>query len=260
MAENTFTTSSGEEIPVIVETRRGLRNMTLRPKIVPRREIHISKPWLVTTGSALRFLNQKSAWLDKFFANSPQKRRLSSGDTLEFLGKTVVLQHDATGKSNYWFPSAGGVPAGRGGLPNIAKTLDCHVNHLADKNWTLVIGGGADMFERRVRDFVKNELLTEIKKITKTAPPEFHPTRITLRDTTSRWGSCSGTGAVSFSWRLAFAPYEVMRYVVLHELAHRKHMDHSADFWATVSRLYGDQVGRAKRWLTQNGAKLHGYF
>ncbi|MBS7386515.1 MAG: M48 family metallopeptidase, partial [Alphaproteobacteria bacterium] len=53
---------------------------------------------------------------------------------------------------------------------------------------------------------------------------------------------------------------DVMRYVVMHELAHTKHMDHSSEFWATVRELYGFGVERAKRWLTQNGGTLHRYF
>ena len=116
------------------------------------------------------------------------------------------------------------------------------------------------MFERRVRDFIKDELLITIKEIIKTVPREYWPKHITLRDTQSRWGSCSTTGNISFSWRLAFAPYEVMRYVVMHELSHRKHMDHSKEFWANVSALYGFGVERAKRWLNQHGQELHKYF
>jgi predicted metal-dependent hydrolase len=65
---------------------------------------------------------------------------------------------------------------------------------------------------------------------------------------------------MSLSWRLAFAPVDVMRYVVMHELAHRRHMDHSPAFWATVSELYGFGVERAKRWLNQHGGELHKYF
>ena len=126
--------------------------------------------------------------------------------------------------------------------------------------YILVVGGDADMFERRVRDFIKAEFLTAVRAMVKTAPRELWPSRIAVRDTTSRWGSCSSSGTISFSWRLAFAPTDVMRYVVMHELAHRVHMNHSPAFWATVGALYGDGVGRAKRWLTTRGAELHQYF
>ena len=94
----------------------------------------------------------------------------------------------------------------------------------------------------------------------RSVPCEFYPKRIAIRDTSSRWGSCSSTGTMSFSWRLAFAPVDVMRYVVMHELAHKKHMNHSDEFWMVVRELYGPGVERAKRWLAQHGGELYRYF
>lgn len=230
MSDYVFTLSSGEEIPVVITTRRGLRNITLRPRVVPRREIHISKPWLVSENAAIKFLVSKQKWIECTFQKCPVKVRLKPGDNIEFLGRVVELVH---------------VPGMR------SNRFD------GDK---LLIGGAPEMFERRVRDVIKAEFLVELKKMIRTTPREFWPRRIALRDTTSRWGSCSSTGTMSFSWRLAFAPVDVMRYVVMHELAHTKHMDHSAEFWATVRELYGFGVERAKRWLTQNGGTLHRYF
>ncbi len=82
--------------------------------------------------------------------------------------------------------------------------------------------------------------------------------KITLRDTRSRWGSCSSEGALMYSWRLVMAPAEVLAYVAAHEVAHLAEMNHSRAFWATVERLYGDY--RAPRaWLRREGHKLHRY-
>ena len=206
--ENVFVLSSGETVPVIIETRRGARNVTLRPKTAPEFQIHISKPWTTSNVFVLKFLESKRKWIENIFARAPKKQKLSPGVTVEFLGRIVQIVHDEKIHGNKYL--------------NTDKTVLC-------------IGGGIDMFERRVRDYIKD-------------------------DTTSRWGSCSSNGNMSFSWRLAFAPYDVMRYVVMHELAHTKHMDHSAEFWATVSQLYGFGVERAKRWLTKNGTELHKYF
>ena len=233
MSENVFVLSSGEHVPVIIENRRGARNVTLRPKTVPTFQIHISKPWATSTAFVMKFLESKRKWIEKIFADAPQKTHVMSGDIIEFLGRTVRVVHDLNLRGNKYMDES--------------KTV-------------LLIGGGTDMFERRLRDFIRDEFLVSIKEIIHTTPREFWPKRISLRDTTSRWGSCSSNGNMSFSWRLAFAPYEVMRYVVMHELAHTKHMDHSAEFWATVSQLYGFGVERAKRWLTQNGGTLHKYF
>ncbi|MEO1536142.1 MAG: SprT family zinc-dependent metalloprotease [Pseudomonadota bacterium] len=80
--------------------------------------------------------------------------------------------------------------------------------------------------------------------------------RLTLRDTRSRWGSCSHEGNLMFSWRLVMAPPRVLDYVAAHEVAHLKHMDHSAAFWACVETLFPGH--RAERdWLRQHGASLH---
>lgn len=232
-SENVFVLSSGCNVPVVIETKRGARNVILRPKTTPHFEIHISKPWMTSNSFVMKFLESKRKWIENVFAHAPKKEILKPGDTIEFLGRMVKLVHDEKLRSN--------------------KYLDTDIT-------TLCIGGGIDMFERRVRDFIKSELLSEIKKIVKTTPRQYWPSHISLRDTTSRWGSCSSNGNMSFSWRLAFAPYDVMRYVVMHELAHREHMDHSPEFWATVSKLYGFGVERAKRWLNKNGCDLHTYF
>lgn len=232
MSEYIFTLSSGEEIPVIITPRRGVRNITLRPKVRPQRVVHITRPWLVSDSAAIKFLVSKQKWVECTFDKCPAHVKLNSGDVIEFLGRKVELVHDATMRGNRY----------------------------SDDGTRLIIGGDADMFERRVRDFVKCEFLQELKVMIRSVPREFWPKRIALRDTTSRWGSCSSTGTMSFSWRLAFAPTDVMRYVVMHELAHTKHMDHSADFWATVRELYGYGVERAKRWLVQHGGELHRYF
>ncbi len=235
MSENVFTLSNGEDLPVIIQTRRGARNITLRPKTRPVREIHISKPFLTSAGAALRFLESKRRWVERIFAAAPVKITLTPGDVIEFLGRRVELAHNPAQRANKF----------------VLKD---------DGGAILIIGGGADMFERRARDFIKAEFLSAVREIIKTAPREFWPRRIAVRDASTRWGSCSTTGTMSFSWRLAFAPPSVMRYVVMHELAHMRHMNHSPAFWATVGELYGFGVERAKQWLTRHGSELHRYF
>lgn len=231
MSEYVFTTTCGEEIPVIITTRRGVRNITLRPKVRGVREIHMSKPWLVRDASALKFLESKRKWVERIYNCAPARASVAPGMRLTWLGREVLVLHDPMR----------------------------HANRYSDDGVTLYIGGGADMFERRLRDHIKKEFLDMAKQMIRTCPRELWPARVAVRDTTSRWGSCSSTGTISFCWRLAFAPIDVMRYVVMHEMAHRVHMDHSPAFWATVGEFYGFGVERAKRWLTQHGGELHQY-
>jgi predicted metal-dependent hydrolase len=214
---HSFSLSNGEEIPLIIESRRGLRNITIRPKATPRREIHVSVPRIAGVPSALKFLESKRKWIEKIYSKAPSKIKLMPGDAVVIFGEEFVLDQKS-------------------------------------------LGGRPEFFERRARDKIKEIFLAKTKEIIKTAPREFWPKKIMVRDTASRWGSCSSTGTISFSYRLAFAPPEVMRYVIMHELSHKKHMDHSPKFWAQCAELYGPGVGRAKLWLGKHGQELHRYF
>ncbi|MCR4588314.1 MAG: M48 family metallopeptidase [Lachnospiraceae bacterium] len=80
-------------------------------------------------------------------------------------------------------------------------------------------------------------------------------TSISIRDQKTRWGSCSSKGGLNFSWRLVLAPPQVLDYVVVHELCHLLHMNHSSAFWAEVGRIYPDYKA-CRKWLRENGASL----
>ena len=82
--------------------------------------------------------------------------------------------------------------------------------------------------------------------------------KIALRDTRSRWGSCSADANLMFSWRLVMAPEDILAYVAAHEVAHLKHMNHSKEFWKTVEFLFGPYK-KEKAWLKQNGPSLYRY-
>lgn len=79
--------------------------------------------------------------------------------------------------------------------------------------------------------------------------------RITVRDQKTRWGSCSARGTLSFNWRLMLAPPGILDYVVVHELCHLTHMNHSADFWEKVESIYPD-YRTARKWLKDHGNEL----
>ncbi len=83
-------------------------------------------------------------------------------------------------------------------------------------------------------------------------------TKVTLRDTRSRWGSCSSQGGLMFSWRLILAPPGVLQYVAAHEVAHLAEMNHSEKFWAQVERIHGPYSG-PRHWLRSQGSTLHQY-
>ncbi|MBQ7933422.1 MAG: M48 family metallopeptidase [Lachnospiraceae bacterium] len=79
---------------------------------------------------------------------------------------------------------------------------------------------------------------------------------LSIRDQKSRWGSCSSRGTLSFNYRLIFAPSRVLDYVVVHELCHLTHMNHSKDFWSLVARVMPDYK-QQKHWLRDHGQELN---
>jgi predicted metal-dependent hydrolase len=123
---------------------------------------------------------------------------------------------------------------------------------------SLYVTGDREHAPRRFHDWlraeVRRDLAVSVEKHAKTLACE--PKRIAIRDQATRWGSCSTSGTLSFSWRLIFAPPFVLDYVAAHEVAHLREMNHGPRFW----RLLRDTVPgmyKARSWLKANGAELH---
>ena len=125
----------------------------------------------------------------------------------------------------------------------------------------LYVSGTPEHVERRVQDYLKKEARFEISWRAREKAEQIDKTisRIRIGDTTSRWGSCSSGGVLSFSWRLILAPETMLDYVVAHEVAHLEYMDHSKAFWALCDELTESDVPTCRRWFKQNGAELFTY-
>jgi hypothetical protein len=123
----------------------------------------------------------------------------------------------------------------------------------------LLVGGPAEAVAGRVLRWLRQEaramLAADTEHYARTAGVTV--SRVGVGDPVSRWGSCSSSGAIRYSWRLIMAPDFVRRATVAHEVAHRVHMDHSPRFHALVQELFGEDPRPARLWLRQNGAALH---
>lgn len=125
---------------------------------------------------------------------------------------------------------------------------------------TIRVAGDVPHVERRVADFLRREAQRDLSAASHRAAASIGVTvrRISVRDQSSRWGSCSTTGVLSYSWRLILAPPFVLEYLAIHEVAHLVEMNHSPRFWRLVHRMCPD-ADRAKVWLDVHGADLHRY-
>ena len=125
---------------------------------------------------------------------------------------------------------------------------------------TITVPGAPDHLPRRLTDFLKAEAKREIgtRARAKAARLDRPVAAVTLRDTRSRWGSCSGAGRLAFSWRLIMAPEFVLDYVVAHEVAHLREMNHGPRFWKLCKELSRSNNG-ARDWLEAHGTELYRY-
>ena len=124
----------------------------------------------------------------------------------------------------------------------------------------LCVAGEAAHVNRRIGDYLKREAQRDLDTASRRYAAQLGVAikRICVRDQSSRWGSCSNTGVLSFSWRLILAPSYVLDYLAAHEVSHLVELNHSPRFWRLVGRLYPN-VERAKVWLDVHGTDLHRY-
>ncbi|MCF4097043.1 M48 family metallopeptidase [Maritalea sp. P4.10X] len=128
---------------------------------------------------------------------------------------------------------------------------------LDETNSQINVPGAPDHFARKLGDWLKAQARQDLEKQVQfhAARLELSPKGITIRDQTSRWGSCSSSGQLNFSWRLVLAPPYVLDYVAAHEVAHLREMNHSARFWRTVKETLPD-MDRGHDWLKVHGREL----
>lgn len=142
----------------------------------------------------------------------------------------------------------------RGARGTVWTEIDDRDRHL------LCVAGEEPFIARRVHDFLKREARRDLEAACRRYATKLGVNfrRIAVRDQSSRWGSCSTTGVLSFSWRLILAPPYVLDYLAAHEVAHLVELNHSPRFWRLVARIC-PSFKRAKTWLDIHGPDLHRY-
>jgi predicted metal-dependent hydrolase len=219
---------AGESVPVRVRVNRRARRLLLR--IDPKtREVVLTLPHQRLVGDGLAFASSRAEWLAARFAELPNRIPFADGGWVPLLGEPHRIRH----------------------RPGVGGGVRC----VGDE---IHVAGDVEFLPRRVGDWLRREAKREAgdRSLPLAERIGRRVRRVTVRDNTSRWGSCSADGSLSFCWRLILAPAPVLDYVVAHEVAHLVHRNHGQDFWSLVAELCPDHVGR-REWLRAHGAGLH---
>jgi predicted metal-dependent hydrolase len=219
-------------VTVAVRRNSRARNYSLRIS-APGRPPVLTLPARGSARAARDFLDRHAGWLARQIAKSPDIRPIADGWTIPIRGVEHLIRHRA----------------GRRGTTTAIAGLAGHELH--------VFGDGPHL-GRRVTDYLKREAKADLAPAVAGHARTLgvHVRAITVRDTKSRWGSCSHTGHLSFSWRLIMAPPHVLDYLAAHEVAHLVEMNHSSRYWRVVGSICPDYE-RSRSWLSTHGATLH---
>lgn len=203
----------------------------------------VKAPYFVRNRDIEAFVRSKEDWIEATAIRLKRERekkererlKLENGDRLPLLGNQLLLSVIREDRS-------------RARVTCVRERLLMYVPYDADYEYR----------QNTLEKWYRKEALTVISK--KAAYyAEMLGVRyedIRIKDQKSRWGSCSGKGNLNFNWRLIMAPEQVLDYVVIHELCHLRHMDHSREFWELVESIC-PIYKQLKKWLKEHGESLY---
>jgi len=211
------------------------RRYTLRIQAATR-EVVLTMPPRGSLREARAFAQKHGGWIAARLGRLPAAVALAHGTVIPLRGLDHRIEHRRGARGTVWSELG------------------------PDGTRLLCVAGDAPHVGRRLADFLKREARRDLETASRRYAERLgvRLRRVTVRDQASRWGSCSTTGALSFSWRLILAPGFVLDYLAAHEVAHLLEMNHSPRFWRIVLGACPD-ARRAKTWLDAHGADLHRY-
>lgn len=222
--------------PIHVAVRKSLKAKHLQIRIKRRKGdevIELVVPKRITNNEAYSFAQKHELWIRKKIAqNSKVLSPISSQkDSVQLFGEVYKIIHKLNTTKQQ-------------SLISLEKT-------------EIIISAKEGCHSLALKSYMKTRLLEEVTRLANIITKEYHLyyAKISIRDTNTRWGSCSSRKNLSFSLRLASAPLDIIKYVVVHEMCHLKEMNHSKNFWALVGMIYPDYKN-AKLYLKNHGQKI----
>ncbi|MEM5515607.1 SprT family zinc-dependent metalloprotease [Henriciella sp. AS95] len=226
----TLTSRSGQEIAVRIKINPRAKRLILRLDEQKREAVAIA-PHKRMVKDAARFAEERLEWIESRLDMLPRQISLQAGDAFSLLGQECVISLEGEGRR--------------------ARLIAGEPLILSLPGDPATIGRRAERF---LRKHAKEQLSRAVDQYCETLGVDAR--RVTVKDTRSRWGSCTSDGRLAFSWRLVMAPPDVLEYVAAHECAHLLEMNHSNRFWAHVARCRPGWK-RERAWLRRHGASLH---
>jgi predicted metal-dependent hydrolase len=223
----------GATYPVELRRNAQARRYTLRIRAADR-TVMLTMPMRGSVKEARAFAERSGGWIAARLKRLPQPIPFADGLELPLRDVPHRIAHRPGARGTVW--SEPGEPP------------------------LLCVAGDGVHLARRVRDFLKREAKRDLDVASRryVALLGVAVKRISVRDQSSRWGSCTAAGVLSYSWRLILAPPFVLDYLAAHEVAHLVEMNHSPRFWAILQRICPD-CARARGWLNAHGTALHRY-
>jgi predicted metal-dependent hydrolase len=220
---------------VRVRRHRQARRYTLRIHSATR-EVLLTMPPRGNLKEARAFAQKHGGWIAERLGRMPKPAPFVHGTVLPLRGVDHRIVHRRGRRGTVWIEIGD------------------------DGSRSLSVAGDDAHIARRIHDFLKREAKADLETASRAAADRLgvKVRRVSIRDQSSRWGSCSSTGVLSYSWRLILAPPFVLDYLAAHEVAHLVEMNHSKRFWRLVDRICPN-VTRAKTWLEVHGTDLHRY-
>lgn len=213
-----------------LEVRRMAQARTMRLSVDPRDGgVRLILPSRASLGAALKWVETKRDWIEAALVALPDARPIAEGMTISVGGEALQITLADQGRI---------------------------VRRSGDR---LLVPQPADLLGARVIRWLRKEALVRLDEDTRRFAVRAGVSvgRVSIGDPRARWGSCSANGDIRYSWRLILAPPTVLEATVAHEVAHRLHMDHSADFHAAVERLLGRDPAPERAWLRAHGRELY---
>jgi predicted metal-dependent hydrolase len=217
-----------DHLSVEVRVHPAARGLTLRYN-ARKSCFTLTKPKRFSTKDIAEFLDENRGWMNDQQRKIPACKLVEPGDRISLYGRTYTIRHkESAGVS---IKTDGDFLVVQCRRERFSRALQRHVKKLATDIIVPMAHAKARMINKDI-------------------------SRVTLKDTTSRWGSCARGGKLSFSWRLIMAPPEVVDYIVGHEVAHLQHHHHKPSFWDLCRKLT-PHTDTSKNWLDEHGLTLH---